>query len=108
MYTPGILQIYFIFLLLIYKIMFQECNITAIVGYFDTYFDLPNPVMFSTGPAVTPTHWKQTIFYMPQPIPVKVDQILKCKIVCKRMKTDARALKIALHVDDLVLKYTVD
>jgi len=86
----------------------KECNVTAIVGYFDTYFDLPNPVMFSTGPAVTPTHWKQTIFYMPQPIPVKVDQILNCKIVCKRMKTDARALKVALHVDDLVLKYTVD
>ena len=28
----------------------RDCNLTAIVGYFDTYFDLPQkPVMFSTG-----------------------------------------------------------
>jgi len=85
-----------------------DCDITAIVGYFDTYFDLPHPVVFSTGPAATPTHWKQTVFYLPRALPGRAGQILQCRIVCKRMKTDARALKVALTLDDLVLKYTVD
>lgn len=86
----------------------KACEVTAVVGYFDTYFDLPNPVMFSTGPAAVPTHWRQTVFYLPTPIPAVAAQILKCKIVCKRMKSDARALKVALTLDNLVLKYTVD
>ena len=85
-----------------------DCDITAIVGYFDTYFDLPHPVVFSTGPAATPTHWKQTVFYLPRALPGRAGQVLQCRIVCKRMKTDARALKVALTLDDLVLKYTVD
>jgi len=87
----------------------RDCNLTAIVGYFDTYFNLPNSqVMFSTGPHATPTHWKQTIFYLPSRLPVKSGQQLACNILCKRMKTDSRALKVALTIDGVVYKYTVD
>ena len=86
----------------------RDCDMTGILGYFDTFFDLPTPVMFSTGPHAVPTHWKQTVFYLPNPIPVKKGQILDCKIVCMRMETDARALKVALTVDKAVYKYTVD
>jgi len=87
----------------------RDCNLTAIVGYFDTYFNLPtNQVMFSTGPNATPTHWKQTIFYLPSRLPVKSGQQLACNILCKRMKTDSRALKVALTIDGVVYKYTVD
>ena len=88
--------------------MSRDCELTGLLGYFDTFFDLPERVMFSTGPAATPTHWKQTIFYLPNKIPVTQGQVLVCKIVCKRMKTDARALKVALTVDGRCLKYTVD
>jgi len=87
----------------------RDCNLTAIVGYFDTYFNLPtSQVMFSTGPNATPTHWKQTIFYLPSRLPVKSGQQLACNILCKRMKTDSRALKVALTIDGVVFKYTVD
>ena len=86
----------------------RSCDLTALVGYFDTFFDLTSPVSFSTGPAATPTHWKQTVFYLPHRLPVTADQVLNCRIVCKRMKSDARALKVALTIDDLVLRYTVD
>jgi len=87
----------------------RDCNLTAIVGYFDTYFNLPtSQVMFSTGPNATPTHWKQTIFYLPSRLPVKSGQQLACNILCKRMKTDSRALKVALTIDGVVYKYTVD
>jgi len=87
----------------------RDCNLTAIVGYFDTYFDLPQkPVMFSTGPLSTPTHWKQTIFYLPAKVAVTKDQKVVCNIVCKRMKSDARSLKVSLKVDGVEHKYTVD
>eukprot|EP00088_Acartia_fossae_P030332 TRINITY_DN3130_c0_g1_i1.p1 TRINITY_DN3130_c0_g1~~TRINITY_DN3130_c0_g1_i1.p1 ORF type:complete len:566 (+),score=127.74 TRINITY_DN3130_c0_g1_i1:27-1724(+) len=87
----------------------RDCNLTAIVGYFDTYFDLEEEkVSFSTGPQATPTHWKQTIFYLPSRLSVKSGQQLTCKIVCKRMKCDSRALKVALTIDGQVYKYTVD
>ena len=49
----------------------RDGQLTGLVGYFDTYFELPSPVFFSTGPRATPTHWKQTIFYLPNPIAVK-------------------------------------
>jgi len=86
----------------------KECDVTGILGYFDTFFDLANPVMFSTGPQVKPTHWKQTVFFLPEKLHVTENQVLSCKMVCKRMKTDARALKVALTVDDKTYRYTVD
>jgi len=86
----------------------KDCDLTGILGYFDTFFDLSTPVMFSTGPQVKPTHWKQTVFFLPEKLPVKLNQIISCKIVCKRMKTDARALKVSLHLDEKTFRYTVD
>ncbi|KAF6719815.1 Protein arginine N-methyltransferase 3 [Oryzias melastigma] len=46
---------------------------TAIVGYFDIFFDkgCNNKVMFSTGPQVTKTHWKQTVFLLERPTSVQ-------------------------------------
>ena len=49
----------------------RDGNLTGFVGYFDTYFELPSSVYFSTSPHETPTHWKQTIFYLPKPRPIK-------------------------------------
>jgi protein arginine N-methyltransferase 3 len=48
-----------------------EKPMTALVGYFDVFFDLENPASFSTGPLCPPTHWKQTIFFLDQPIIMK-------------------------------------
>ena len=46
-------------------------SLTAIIGYFDIFFDLDNPVHFSTGPEAAPTHWKQTVFSLSEPISIK-------------------------------------
>lgn len=86
----------------------KDCDLTGILGYFDTFFDLPTPVMFSTGPQVKPTHWKQTVFFLPEKLPVVASQTLSCRMVCKRMKTDARALKVSLTLDEKAYRYTVD
>ncbi|XP_075890192.1 protein arginine N-methyltransferase 3 isoform X2 [Nelusetta ayraudi] len=52
-----------------------EC--TAIVGYFDIFFDngCSNKVMFSTGPHTSKTHWKQTLFLLERPIPVRAGAV---------------------------------
>merc|ERR1712198_731271 len=79
--------------------MSKDCELTGLLGYFDIFFDLPVPVMFSTGPQDKATHWKQTVFFLPDKLPVKQGQQISCKIVCKRMRTDARALKVAITLD---------
>lgn len=49
----------------------EDGELVSLVGYFDTFFDLPNAISFSTGPLATPTHWKQTVFFLKDPIIVK-------------------------------------
>lgn len=53
----------------------QDGQLTSLVGYFDTFFELTNLVSFSTGPYFTPTHWKQTVFYLREPISVTKGKI---------------------------------
>lgn len=45
----------------------------AIVGYFEAGFVRPHHTeILKTGPRDTPTHWKQTVFYLQDPIPVHI------------------------------------
>lgn len=48
----------------------KTCKMTGIVGYFDSIFDNNKPVTLSTAPHSPPTHWKQTVFLLPDPIDV--------------------------------------
>ncbi|KAH8295347.1 hypothetical protein KR018_010147, partial [Drosophila ironensis] len=82
-------------------------RLTALVGYFDTYFDLPSAVMFSTSPKVTPTHWKQTVFFIDHPQEVKAGEIVSGKIISRRHKRDVRALKVEIEIFGHKYKYTV-
>lgn len=52
-------------------------SLTAIVGYFDIFFDLDNPVHFSTGPNSPPTHWKQTVFSLSEPISITEGKLIE-------------------------------
>uniref|UniRef100_A0A8C2G402 Protein arginine N-methyltransferase 3 n=1 Tax=Cyprinus carpio TaxID=7962 RepID=A0A8C2G402_CYPCA len=73
---------------------------TAIVGYFDIFFDKScgNKVMFSTAPDCTKTHWKQTVFLLESPIPVKTGEELPGQITVHKNRKDPRALLITLDV----------
>jgi len=87
----------------------RDCELTGILGWFDTFFDLStSPVILSTSPRSEPTHWKQTVFYLPDKMPVVAGQNLQGRIVCRRMKTDARALKVAITLAEKTYRYTVD
>lgn len=79
--------------------------LTSLVGYFDTFFDLPNNVSFSTGPGATPTHWKQTVFFFRDCKEVKQGDIIEGTINCSRQKTDVRALSVEIKVFGKSHKY---
>uniref|UniRef100_A0A8D3A6X3 Protein arginine N-methyltransferase 3 n=1 Tax=Scophthalmus maximus TaxID=52904 RepID=A0A8D3A6X3_SCOMX len=75
---------------------------TAVVGYFDIFFDkgCSDKVMFSTGPQVTKTHWKQTVFLLERPIPVQAGEELQGKITVRKNKKDPRSLLVTLELRD--------
>jgi len=59
----------------------KEGPVDCIVAYFDTYFDGDiESTSFSTGPFTDPTHWKQTIFVLDDPLLMKKDDTISIKI----------------------------
>ncbi|XP_016923455.4 protein arginine N-methyltransferase 1 [Drosophila suzukii] len=82
-------------------------RLSAFVGYFDTLFELPSTVTFSTSPTATPTHWKQTVFFIDQPQTVKVGDVISGKITSRRHKEDVRALSVDIEVFGKKHKYMV-
>ncbi|KAH8382213.1 hypothetical protein KR009_002369, partial [Drosophila setifemur] len=82
-------------------------RLSAFVGYFDTLFEMPNSVNFSTSPTETPTHWKQTVFFIDQPKAVKEGEVISGKIISRRHKEDVRALNVEIEVFGKKHKYSV-
>ncbi|KAF8877148.1 S-adenosyl-L-methionine-dependent methyltransferase [Gymnopilus junonius] len=52
---------------------------------------------FSTGPQSTPTHWKQTIFMLRDPITVSEGSIVTGTFMCKKSETNSRELDVEIH-----------
>ncbi|XP_029935727.1 protein arginine N-methyltransferase 3 isoform X2 [Myripristis murdjan] len=84
-------------------------NCTAIVGYFDIFFDkgCSNKVMFSTGPQATTTHWKQTVFLLESPVPVQEGEELQGKITVRKNKKDPRSLLVTFDIQDRKHTYSL-
>ncbi|XP_063376630.1 protein arginine N-methyltransferase 1-like [Cydia fagiglandana] len=83
----------------------KDGSLTSLVGYFDTFFDLPSKVSFSTGPHTTATHWKQTVFYFRDCKEVKQGDVIEGTIICNRQKTDVRALSVQIDIFGKTHKY---
>ncbi|ALC47737.1 Art3, partial [Drosophila busckii] len=83
-------------------------KLAAFVGYFDTLFELDSKVMFSTSPNETPTHWKQTVFFLDQPQLVQAGDVIRGKISSRRQQTDVRALCVDIEAFGKQFKYSVD
>ncbi|XP_050391709.1 protein arginine N-methyltransferase 3 isoform X1 [Patella vulgata] len=88
----------------------RDGDITAIIGYFNIYFrkGLTKPIEFSTGPESTPTHWKQTVFLLPKPLPVVKGEKLDGMISCKKNRKDPRSLVISLTYNGLKHCYIME
>ncbi|KAK6637176.1 hypothetical protein RUM44_007590 [Polyplax serrata] len=80
-----------------------ECTIdgrlTALCGYFDAFFDLPNSVVLSTSPKSGKTHWKQTIFFLQNPLNINKGSVINGRMSCKKSADDDRALTIAITLE---------
>lgn len=50
----------------------RDCMLTSLIGYFNVGFTMGTnyTTQLKTGPFDDPTHWKQTVFLMPKPIPL--------------------------------------
>uniref|UniRef100_A0A1A9WLU6 type I protein arginine methyltransferase n=1 Tax=Glossina brevipalpis TaxID=37001 RepID=A0A1A9WLU6_9MUSC len=86
----------------------KDGTLSALVGYFDTYFDLPEPVMFTTSPFGKPTHWKQVVFFVGKPIQVRSGDIVKGRIRCSRSVKSNRSLEIVIEIDQQKYFYYLD
>lgn len=86
----------------------KEGRVTGFVGYFDTFFELPQPIMFSTSAADTPTHWKQTVFYIREPVAVKVGDSIRGTLTCQRHAKEVRSLTVKINVFDQETSYTIN
>ncbi|TFK70555.1 protein arginine N-methyltransferase [Pluteus cervinus] len=52
---------------------------------------------FSTGPQSTPTHWKQTIFLLREPITVIEGSLIEGSFYCKKSSANSRELEVEIH-----------
>ncbi|KAF8895249.1 protein arginine N-methyltransferase [Infundibulicybe gibba] len=52
---------------------------------------------FSTGPKSIPTHWKQTIFLLRQPMTVTEGAIVHGTFYCRKSETNSRELDVEIH-----------
>lgn len=85
----------------------REDKLTALAGSFDVTFHLDHTVMLSTSPYSPPTHWKQTVFYLPEPITVHAGQVLECSIKVQRHSKEVRWLDVAIMINGDKFKYSL-
>ncbi|KAJ7874239.1 protein arginine N-methyltransferase [Mycena olivaceomarginata] len=59
--------------------------------------EAPKITSFSTGPQSIPTHWKQTLFLLREPIVVNEGSIVTGHFHCVKSKTNSRELDVEIH-----------
>ena len=71
--------------------------IHGLVTYFECAFtQVHKPIGFTTAPFAKYTHWKQTVFYLPDPITICKDETLSGEISCKPNLRNNRDLDIGV------------
>ncbi|KAL1937804.1 hypothetical protein VTO73DRAFT_12823 [Trametes versicolor] len=57
----------------------------------------PKVTSFSTGPASEPTHWKQTIFFLRDPIIAAEGTVVEGVFKCRKSEDNSRELDVEIH-----------
>ncbi|KAI0354833.1 S-adenosyl-L-methionine-dependent methyltransferase [Trametes cingulata] len=57
----------------------------------------PKVTSFSTGPASVPTHWKQTIFFLREPINAGEGTVVEGVFKCRKSSDNSRELDVEIH-----------
>jgi len=72
----------------------------ALVGWFDVFFErLKSPVRFTTSPFSKKTHWRQTVFYLPEPIKAKEGGILSGVIGVSKNTKNPRHINVKIKFE---------
>ena len=72
----------------------------AFVTYFECAFtSVHKPIIFSTSPHAQYTHWKQTIFYLREPITMCTGEELSGTLSCAPNDRNARDLDISIKIN---------
>lgn len=80
--------------------MDRDDYLHALVCWFDVVFAATkDKLSFSTGPHSKYTHWKQTVFYLDEPLVVYKGEVLYGEINVKRNAVNPRDLDILLSID---------
>jgi len=75
-------------------------HVHAFLGYFDTVFSHSHrPLVLPTGPEHKSTHWKQTVFYLRDPITCKEGEKISGELRCSPNKDNHRDLDIDIAVN---------
>ena len=86
-------------------------KIRFIVGYFDVDFNLPETsINLPTCPVKKgerSTHWKQTVFFLPQPLDVKSGEVVEGEIYCRKNPNDPRSLLVDMEFGGSKLQYHI-
>nr|CAH7733612.1 unnamed protein product [Callosobruchus chinensis] len=86
----------------------KDGTLTAIAGYFDTFFDLETKVEFSTGPHAPKTHWQQTLFFLGETVEFKKGDALEGSISCTRLTKNVRGLSVTITIADKKYQFILD
>ena len=71
----------------------------AFVAYFEVAFtQLHKPIAFSTGPFSKYTHWKQTVFYLKEPLTICGGEEIQGQISCVPNSKNPRDLDIEINM----------
>ncbi|CAD8085966.1 unnamed protein product [Paramecium primaurelia] len=82
----------------------KDDYVHALVGWFDVQFSSCHvPVRLTTSPYAESTHWKQTVFYIEEPLAVKNNDIISGSIAVKKNAQNPRHLdiKISYHLENV-------
>ena len=80
--------------------MNRDDYLHALVIHFDTYFGSSHTdVSFSTGPDVTSTHWKQTVFYLKDVLTAKEGETITGNITCTPNAKNPRDLDFLIEYE---------
>ena len=94
-----------------YKIKITRTDyIHGFVSWFDVFFSHGTvPIKLTTSPYKYSTHWKQTILYLDEGIPVNQDDIISGSVAVKKSKLNPRDLdiKISVHMKNHIKDYNL-
>lgn len=81
----------------------RSARLTALVGWFDVGVVLKRGAdelhMLSTSPMLPETHWKQTLFYLPQPLALSENEAIDVRATIVKHPKYARGLRISYRIE---------